>query len=224
MRALGSDLPRCWRWALRARRRRHRAGKGRRDARAGGAAGVVRRSRANRARAAARRQRARRRALHEGFERPEAFVGARRQGPEPRARRVAIRALRRHFRCGPGKGRYQIEVTGEKISFGPTVVANFPLSCGEAPRTLRRRGAARRAKATRSFDDDGGGRADGVEAAQRRLRQRGPAAVGVGRGAGRRRARPFGRHAWRTTSSVTSRRRRARRPIAAQSGGTSTPC
>ncbi len=40
------------------------------------------------------------------------------------------------FRCGPRRGRYQIEITGED-RFGSTVLANFPVYCGvPAPATL----------------------------------------------------------------------------------------
>jgi uncharacterized protein YkwD len=36
------------------------------------------------------------------------------------------------FRCGPNKGRYQIEVAGVD-RFGTTIVANFPVWCGVTP-------------------------------------------------------------------------------------------
>jgi uncharacterized protein YkwD len=70
--------------------------------------------------------------LHEGFERPEAFVTA----PDGTVlNRVLVGGDRVRFggtfRCGPQKGRYQIEVTGED-RFGATVVANFPVWCGVA--------------------------------------------------------------------------------------------
>ncbi|MCU1283007.1 MAG: SCP-like extracellular, partial [bacterium] len=70
--------------------------------------------------------------LHEGFQRPEAFVTA----PDGTvSSRVPIGGdsvrFGGNFRCGPQKGRYQIEVTGED-RFGSTVVANFPVWCGTA--------------------------------------------------------------------------------------------
>ena len=70
--------------------------------------------------------------LHEGFERPEAFVTA----PDGTVlNRVLVGGdpvrFGGTFRCGPQKGRYQIEVTGED-RFGATVVANFPIWCGAA--------------------------------------------------------------------------------------------
>jgi uncharacterized protein YkwD len=74
--------------------------------------------------------------LHEGFERPEAFVTA----PDGSVlSRVVVGGdpvrFGGAFRCGPRKGRYQIEVTGED-RFGATVVANFPVWCGvSAPST-----------------------------------------------------------------------------------------
>jgi len=76
--------------------------------------------------------------LHDGFERPEAFVTA----PDGRViNRVLVGGdpvrFGGVFRCGPQKGRYQIEVTGED-RFGATVVANFPVWCGmSAPSTAR---------------------------------------------------------------------------------------
>jgi uncharacterized protein YkwD len=71
--------------------------------------------------------------LHQGFERPEAFVTA----PDGTVlSRVAIGGdpvrFGGTFHCGPQKGRYQIELTGED-RFGATVVANFPIWCGAAP-------------------------------------------------------------------------------------------
>ncbi len=70
--------------------------------------------------------------LHEGFQRPEAFVTA----PDGSVlNRVLVGGdpvrFGGTFRCGPQKGRYQIEVTGED-RFGATVVANFPVWCGAA--------------------------------------------------------------------------------------------
>ncbi|HEX6837638.1 MAG TPA: CAP domain-containing protein, partial [Polyangia bacterium] len=66
------------------------------------------------------------------FERPEAFVTA----PDGTVlNRVLVGGdpvrFGGTFRCGPQKGRYQIEVTGED-RFGATVVANFPVWCGVA--------------------------------------------------------------------------------------------
>jgi uncharacterized protein YkwD len=68
--------------------------------------------------------------LREGFQRPEAFVTT----PDGKVvNRVQIGGdptrFGGTFRCGPDKGRYQIEVTGED-RFGATVVANFPVWCG----------------------------------------------------------------------------------------------
>ncbi len=70
--------------------------------------------------------------LHDGFERPEAFVTA----PDGTVlSRVFVGRdpvrFGGAFRCGPQKGRYQVEVTGED-RFGATVVANFPVWCGAA--------------------------------------------------------------------------------------------
>jgi uncharacterized protein YkwD len=70
--------------------------------------------------------------LHDGFERPQAFVTT----PDGTVlSRVLVGGdLVRFggtFVCGPQKGRYQIEVTGED-RFGATVVANFPVWCGVA--------------------------------------------------------------------------------------------
>ena len=70
--------------------------------------------------------------LRDGFQRPEAFVTA----PDGTVlSRVLIGGdpvrFGGTFRCGPQKGRYQIEVTGED-RFGATVVANFPVWCGVA--------------------------------------------------------------------------------------------
>ena len=85
--------------------------------------------------------------LHEGFERPEAFVTA----PDGTVlSRVLVGGdpvrFGGTFRCGPQKGRYQIEVTGED-RFGATVVANFPVWCGvAAPMTAAAAAPARAAK------------------------------------------------------------------------------
>lgn len=70
--------------------------------------------------------------LHDGLERPEAFVTS----PDGR---VVDRVLLGSdpvrfggtFRCGPAKGRYQVELAGDG-RFGATVVANFPVFCGVA--------------------------------------------------------------------------------------------
>jgi uncharacterized protein YkwD len=87
--------------------------------------------------------------LHEGFQRPEVFVTA----PDGTVlSRVLIGGdpvrFGGTFRCGPQKGRYQIEVTGED-RFGSTVVANFPIWCG-APAPMS---AATAAPAGPSGDD-----------------------------------------------------------------------
>ncbi len=73
--------------------------------------------------------------LHDGFARPEAFVTT----PDGTVlRRVLVGGdpvrFGGTFRCGPQKGRYQIELTGED-RFGATVVANFPVWCGVAAAT-----------------------------------------------------------------------------------------
>jgi len=70
--------------------------------------------------------------LHDGFERPEAFVTA----PDGTViNRVLVGGdpvrFGGTFRCGPKKGRYQIELAGAD-RFGTTVVANFPVWCGVA--------------------------------------------------------------------------------------------
>lgn len=76
--------------------------------------------------------------LRDGFERPEAFVTS----PDGRTTsRIALAGdatrLGGSFRCGPEKGRYQVEVTGDD-RFGATVLANFPVYCGvPAPTTVR---------------------------------------------------------------------------------------
>jgi uncharacterized protein YkwD len=70
--------------------------------------------------------------LRDGFERPEAFVTA----PDGTVQsRILVGGDRVRFggkfRCGPQKGRYQVEVAGED-RFGATVLANFPVWCGVA--------------------------------------------------------------------------------------------
>lgn len=76
--------------------------------------------------------------LRGGFVKPEAFVTA----PDGKVlTRMPLRgrasAFAGSFTCGPQAGRYQVEITGDD-SYGPTVLANFPLWCGQkAPRTLR---------------------------------------------------------------------------------------
>ncbi len=76
--------------------------------------------------------------LRGDFRNPEAFVTA----PDGKVlTRMPLRgrtaAFLGSFKCGPQSGRYQVEITGDD-SFGPTVLANFPLWCGQkAPRTLR---------------------------------------------------------------------------------------
>jgi uncharacterized protein YkwD len=77
-------------------------------------------------------------ALRGNYAKPEAFVTA----PDGKVlTRMALRgrasAFTGSFKCGPQPGRYQVEITGED-SYGPTVLANFPLWCGQkAPHTLR---------------------------------------------------------------------------------------
>ncbi|MDB4964889.1 MAG: SCP-like extracellular [Myxococcales bacterium] len=71
--------------------------------------------------------------LRESFQRPEAFVTT----PDGKVlTRSQLGGDPTHFggtfRCGPDKGRYQVEVTGED-RFGATVVANFPIWCGVQP-------------------------------------------------------------------------------------------
>ncbi len=73
--------------------------------------------------------------LHDGFEHPEAFVTS----PDGTVQdRVLVGSdpvrFGGSFRCGPKKGRYQVEVTGDD-RFGATVVANFPVWCGVAAPT-----------------------------------------------------------------------------------------
>jgi uncharacterized protein YkwD len=70
------------------------------------------------------------------FERPEGFV----TGPDGKVSRLSLgtdpRRLSGTFHCGPTRGRYQVELTGED-RFGPSVLANFPIYCGrEAPTTV----------------------------------------------------------------------------------------
>jgi uncharacterized protein YkwD len=87
--------------------------------------------------------------LHDGFSRPEAFV------TEPDGtvlNRIQLGGdpvrFGGTFRCGPQKGRYQVEVAGED-RFGPTVVANFPVWCGAEPPST-----ARAAAPSRSANDE----------------------------------------------------------------------
>lgn len=76
--------------------------------------------------------------LRDDFVNPEAFVTA----PDGKVlTRMALRGrpsgFTGSFTCGPEPGRYQVEVTGDD-RFGATVLANFPLWCGQtAPHTLR---------------------------------------------------------------------------------------
>jgi hypothetical protein len=76
--------------------------------------------------------------LRDDFVNPEAFVTA----PDGKVlTRMALHgrasAFGGSFKCGPEPGRYQVEITGDD-RFGATVLANFPLWCGQpAPRTLR---------------------------------------------------------------------------------------
>jgi uncharacterized protein YkwD len=69
--------------------------------------------------------------LRAAFVRPEVFVTA----PDGRVERLPAGGERARiaatFRCGPARGRYQIELTGED-RFGSTVLANFPVYCGTA--------------------------------------------------------------------------------------------
>ena len=178
----------------------------------------------DRARAAARRQRAGARHAARRLS-----CGPRRSSPRPTARCSAASLIGGDpvrfggtFRCGPQKGRYQIEVTGED-RFGATVVANFP-------RVVRRDGAddgwrrqLRAAPARTRRSRRGGGRAGGVEAAQRRSRARRPAAAWRGTASSRRSRAATRPTCRRTASSGTSRRRPARPPIARARRG-STPC
>jgi len=70
------------------------------------------------------------------FERPEGFVTA----PDGKVSRLSLgsdaRRIAGTFHCGPARGRYQVELTGDD-RFGPSVLANFPIYCGrEAPTTV----------------------------------------------------------------------------------------
>jgi uncharacterized protein YkwD len=89
--------------------------------------------------------------LHEGFERPNAFVTAP-DGTVLNRILVGGDAVRfgGTFRCGPQKGRYQIEVTGED-RFGSTVVANFPIWCGVAAAATAEAAAPPRAANDEAF-------------------------------------------------------------------------
>jgi len=89
--------------------------------------------------------------LHEGFQRPEAFVTA----PDGTVQsRILLGSdpvrFGGTFRCGPQKGRYQIEVTGED-RFGSTVVANFPVWCGAAAAATAEAAAPSRAGKDEAF-------------------------------------------------------------------------
>src|SRR5581483_4765509 len=70
--------------------------------------------------------------LADPYRRPEAFVTA----PDGKVNRLSLsgdeRRFRGGFRCGPERGRYQVEVAGED-RFGAAVLANFPVYCGAAP-------------------------------------------------------------------------------------------
>ena len=71
-----------------------------------------------------------------GFERPGAFVTA----PDGKTEQLTLggdaRRFQGTFHCGPERGAYQVEITGED-RFGSTVLANFPIYCGRAaPTTL----------------------------------------------------------------------------------------
>ncbi len=70
------------------------------------------------------------------FQRPEAFV----TGPDGQVTRLALEGDATHFRgtfrCGPARGRYQLELAAED-RFGASVLANFPIYCGvPAPSAL----------------------------------------------------------------------------------------
>ena len=86
--------------------------------------------------------------LSGGFQRPSAFVTA----PNGHADTLALggdaRSFTGTFRCGPERGRYQVEIAGED-RFGETVLANFPVYCGvPAPTTLDLRSAPKEAPVT----------------------------------------------------------------------------
>lgn len=65
------------------------------------------------------------------FQHPEAVVTA----PDGKVSRLPLEGdatrFTGAFRCGPDKGRYQIEINGDGM-FGPAVLANFPVQCGAA--------------------------------------------------------------------------------------------
>jgi uncharacterized protein YkwD len=69
------------------------------------------------------------------FEHPSAFVTP----PDGRTITVALAGDAKRFSgafaCGPARGAYQVEVTGED-RFGSTVLANFPIYCGVSAPTL----------------------------------------------------------------------------------------
>jgi uncharacterized protein YkwD len=65
------------------------------------------------------------------FNHPDAVVTA----PDGKVSRLSLEGdatrFSGTFRCGPEKGRYQVEVNGDG-QFGPAVLANFPVQCGSA--------------------------------------------------------------------------------------------
>jgi uncharacterized protein YkwD len=69
--------------------------------------------------------------LEQGFQRPEVLVTA----PDGKVTRLESGAdphgFAATFRCGAQKGRYQVEIAADD-RFGSTVVANFPIYCGQA--------------------------------------------------------------------------------------------
>jgi uncharacterized protein YkwD len=70
------------------------------------------------------------------FERPSAYVTL----PDGKTDHLTLTGDAKRFagtfHCGPARGRYQVEITGED-RFGSTVLANFPVYCGvAAPSTL----------------------------------------------------------------------------------------
>ncbi|HUS65642.1 MAG TPA: CAP domain-containing protein [Kofleriaceae bacterium] len=79
--------------------------------------------------------------LRAPFQRPEAFVTA----PDGQVTRLPLdgdaTTFSGTFRCGPDKGRYQVELNGDD-RYGATVLANFPVYCGvAAPAVLDTRAA-----------------------------------------------------------------------------------
>jgi uncharacterized protein YkwD len=80
--------------------------------------------------------------LRAPFQRPEAFVTA----PDGQVTRLPLDGEATRFsgtfRCGPDKGRYQVELNGDD-RYGATVLANFPVYCGvAAPSVLETRAAS----------------------------------------------------------------------------------